>query len=286
MPVLTKISHFPAKLSAAYQEIKSRREAYRFRSSQGPLPMEIGAILDSLENTGVHITSLDKLKLPSVPAFLESARTVGHELCGMEKEKSGKSYVIHAAEGQILSQPALLLFGLEEFFLNLAMAYMGRPVAYRGLTFRRDLADGQETETRLWHKDFEDRRIMKVIVYAKDVDLDCGPFEYISKRDFPRFKRPKSVNGRILDEDMDALVPKSKWMPCTGPLGTVIIVDTCGVYHRGRVPKKDRLAIFHAYNSTTPLMPRFCQPLFSRDRFLSVSGPLSEAQRSALDFSY
>jgi hypothetical protein len=286
MTVLTRISRFPATLSAAYREIKARRAAYRFRSTQGPHSGDIAGILDSLETTGLHLTSLDKLRLPSIPAFLESTRTLCRDLCGMEKEESRKSYVIRATENQILSHPALLLFGLEEFFLGIAKAYIGGPVAYRGLTFRRDLADGQEMETRLWHKDSEDYRILKVIVYANDVDAEGGPFEYISKRDFPRFKRPRSDNGRIQDEDMEGLVPKSKWIPCTGPAGTVIIADTCGIYHRGRVPTKDRFAIFQAYNSTTPRKPHYCQPLFPREDFLSVSGPLSENQKEALAYRY
>lgn len=161
------------------------------------------------------------------------------------------------------------------------------PVAYRGITVRRDFADGQKVETRLWHRDAEDRRIVKIIVYINDVDEPCGPFCYIPKTVAPR-GRLELVDGRVPDSVMGRHVAPRDAVHCTGPAGTVIFTDTCAVFHRGALPSEsDRLTIFYIYNSQAPLEPEYCQPLFDRKRIdARIVSSLDRRQTDVITFRY
>src|SRR4029077_7583664 len=87
-----------------------------------------------------------------------------------------------------------------------------------------------------WHRDFNDRHLLKAFVYLVDVDEETGPFEYV----------PRSAPGGELD-------PLWPWRPLgdnyppdeelatkidgrsvtfTGPKGTLILCNTAG-FHRG-----------------------------------------------------
>jgi hypothetical protein len=184
----------------------------------------------------------------------------------------------------IEAHPALIEWGLTERIIAIVESYIGLPVSYRGVQARIDLADGAQVETRLWHRDGEDRRIVKFIVYASDVPPGEGGFEYIPKPVSPAAESVRLTNYRVLDSDMASLVPRDRWRACTGPAGTVVVTDTCSVWHRGGVPgERDRLTLFYAYNSRHPLAPQHCTPLFDRTRFASnCRGRLSRAQLAAI----
>lgn len=177
--------------------------------------------------------------------------------------------------------------GLDFGLLALVEHYIGLPIAYRGLTARRECADGKMFGTRMWHRDDEDAAILKIIIYLNDVDLQTGPFQFIPSTHAPsEWRVPVIESSRVLDSDMERLVPANFWTPCTGPYGTVVIVDTCRVYHRGIVPKeRDRKAAFYCFNSSKPLNPKWCQPLFDREYFIA-NNLLDERQLSALRYKY
>jgi hypothetical protein len=192
--------------------------------------------------------------------------------------------MLTAPRSLVEAHPALLDWGLDERIVGIVENYIGLPVAYRGVQARIDLADGTQVETRLWHRDGEDRRIVKFIVYAGDVPPGEGGFEYIAKPDAPPAQRVRLTNHRVLDADMARLVPAERWRPCTGPAGTVVVTDTCSVWHRGGVPSvRDRMTLFYAYNSRRPLAPQHCAPMFDRARFAAERGArLTPMQRAVI----
>jgi hypothetical protein len=48
------------------------------------------------------------------------------------------------------------------------------PVAYDGASVNYTVADGREVSTRRWHRDWEDRRMLKVAVCLNDVGHGGG----------------------------------------------------------------------------------------------------------------
>lgn len=272
---------------SARRLVDDRRRRH-YRDSLGRPSEKAREILTALESDGAYITSFDALKFASSPSLKASATEVAQEMA--QREAAGadttKAYVVHAQGATLDARPEMIRWGLEELLLDVAERYMGAPVAYRGLTFRRELPDGQKLDTRLWHLDAEDRRIIKAIVYLNDVTMRHGPFEYIPKSVMARSPNPRMIAGRVTDEDMAAAVPESFWRPCVGPAGTVVIVDTCSVYHRGRLPELDRYALFFAYNSKSPLQPQYCAALFDRERLTAGEANLSPRQKLALQYDY
>jgi hypothetical protein len=239
------------------------------------------AIVEGLRRDGGFVTSLAALAVPGTEAMLAAADRLGAATAGRKPGKGG--FNIQPSAAELEACPELIRWGLDERLLAIVANYLGLPAAYRGLTLRRDIAGGGATETRLWHRDDEDFRICKIIVYLNDVGLDGGPYEFIGKREAPALWRLPAGYQRIADADMARWAPEDRWRTCTGPRGTAVFADTCRVLHRGRIAARaDRLALFFCYNSTEPVHPQHCRPLFDRAAFRARSPGLSAVQEAAI----
>ena len=225
-------------------------------------------ILEGLEIHGTVVTHIDALSKAGYP-WVQDVLRFGPALFEQLNARVGKGYVVHVPGSRIEASPEPLMWGLNERFLDIVEAYIGLPAAYRGLTARRDIANGDQTATRLWHRDGEDARILKLIVYLNDVECaDDGAFEYIPKSLLSSTDGLTVFDGnRISDADIDRVVPKDQQKLCLGPAGTVILTDTCSVFHKGAVGKRrDRYTLFYPFNSFAPLSPRDCTVLFDPAR--------------------
>jgi hypothetical protein len=239
------------------------------------------AIVEGLRRDGGFISSLAALAVPGTDAMLAAADRLAAATAGRRPGKGG--FNIQPSAAELESCPELIRWGLDERLLAIVSNYIGLPAAYRGLTLRRDIAGGDATETRLWHRDDEDFRICKIIVYLNDVGPDGGPYEFIGKREAPSLWRLPAGYQRLTDADMVRWTLPEQWRSCTGPRGTAVFTDTCRVLHRGRIASHDdRLALFFCYNSTSPVHPEHCQPLFDRAAFRRRYPDLTPAQEAAI----
>lgn len=262
---------------------KHSKRTLQHKPNLPEIPHKYVNILEDLREHGVAVSSIDKLILPGSKTALLGLDRLFEKI--EHKYPSEGEYAVQATQAMIEEEPEVLLFGLDPSLLALAEHYIGLPISYRGLTVRRDCANGYRFGTRMWHCDDEDAAILKIIVYLNNISLQTGPFQYIPYRNSPlEWKIPLINSSRVSDADMERLVPKSNWIPCVGPRGTVVIVDTCRVYHRGMLPlSEDRKAAFFSYNSSEPLNPRWCQPLFDRKEFM-VRNQLNQRQLAALGY--
>ena len=181
-----------------------------------------------------------------------------------------------------LRDPLLYMWGLDEANLDLARTYLGLPVRYLGLEFKRERANGCTSDVRQWHMDVEDRRMMKMIVYLNDVDGGGGPFEYLRLADTTRAQaRLKYRSGFVTDEQMGATVPRQDWCQAMGPRLSGVFVDTCRLFHRATPPDiTDRYSMTYSYSSTTPfqVFPEFLQ---ARGTVQALADRMTPAQRRA-----
>jgi hypothetical protein len=236
------------------------------------------AIVDRLQATGSHITTLDALALPETPDMVTAADELYSLIAGRAPGKGG--FIVTATQEEVA--PAIIRWGLNERLLAIVENYICQPVDYRGLVVRRDIKGGVQAETRLWHRDQEDLRIVKIIVYLNDVDRGGGAYECIDRGKLATWRLGRNT-GRIDDALMDRLVPPSFQHSCSGPRGTVVFTDTCAVFHRGSIAhSEDRRALFFCYNSKSPRGPINCKPLFDRESFARNAPDLSPAQLSAI----
>jgi hypothetical protein len=244
-------------------------------------------IVDALETQGAYATDLDALGTAGSAELLTSSDRLFAEMAQVSTGRGSKDYMIAAAPDVITKYPDILRWGLNERFLAIAENYIGLPVTYRGVLARLDMPDGTVRETRIWHLDQEDSRILKIVVYVSDVDDDGGPFEYLpANMRQPRWLA-RGSKKRVDEDAFDRAVPPQSRGAVVGPRGTVGFVDTCRVFHRGRLPTNGtRKSLFFAYNSRWPTRPSHCGPMFHVDKFRAAADALSPRQAAALDFGY
>ncbi|HAA28098.1 MAG TPA: hypothetical protein DCE56_11045 [Cyanobacteria bacterium UBA8553] len=242
-------------------------------------------IVDELQKTGICVTSLESLGLPNTSEFLKAAKRLSQELkeISLLPVNQGK-YEVLATSAQLMKYKELFQWGLNDRLLKIVERYLGLPVAYDGLLSVLSIANGQEIGQRAWHRDREDRRMVKVCVYLNDVTDEGGPFECLQ----PEINSLvcKSIENRyrcVFNEEMKTFFPAAsdQVTTCTGAVGTVIFVDTALYYHRGKPPTQlNRSAIFFSYFSRRPWHPFFCQrsPLSKQERDRLTKG-MSSHQR-------
>ena len=275
-------------ISWSGHELRHRLRRWQHRSRLQALdPRDVRA-LASLGELGGFTTNLADLGIPGSEGLLTAADRLMDEMASLPKQGGTKNYLTSASPEVIIKHPEVLRWGLDERLLSIAEQYHGMPVVYRGVLARLDFPDGQVEETRIWHLDQEDDKILKVIVYVSDVGEDGGPFEFIPADQNPPLSLAKGPKLRVDDDAaLEAAVPSSRWKAVTGPRGTVAFADTCSVLHRGRLPTAGiRKTLFYCYNSKWPFRPTYCEPMFPVDRFIAGAGPLTARQRAALSFSY
>src|SRR4051812_34056505 len=156
----------------------------RYRRNLPSLVEADRALVDALARDGGVITSLDALAVAGTPAMLASGDALMAAIKNRPAVNKG-AFAVQPSEDEIGAYPELIRWGLDERLLAIVTNYIGLPVTYRGLTVRRDFASGDKVETRLFHRDNEDNRIIKIIVYLNDVGDSDGAYEFIPRRCSP-----------------------------------------------------------------------------------------------------
>ncbi|TVP59782.1 MAG: 2OG-Fe(II) oxygenase [Nodularia sp. (in: Bacteria)] len=207
-------------------------------------------LVEKIKYEGVVITSLEELGVPSTPDILAAAKNLITKIPPNTSVKKNE-FVIHASSQQIMEHPAMFSWGLEQRLLDIVENYLGLPVAYNGVYFRRDIANKIVQGSRLWHIDREDRKILKIIIYLNDTNEYTGPFQYIPQDlTLEIVKALKYTSGYIHEQKMREFVSPENYKSCTGSAGTVIFAATGSIFHRGKLPIiSDRFAIFFDYSS-------------------------------------
>jgi hypothetical protein len=248
-------------------------------------------IVNALEIHGIYRTSLDALKLPGTDCFLKSAVALSHNLKNRALLPAFFNFhEVHASFDEFMAYPDIFNWGLNPQLLKVIDRYLGLPVGYDGASCILSVANGREIGARAWHRDREDRRMLKICVYLNDVDTDGGPLECLSPElndwlsQSPQY-RHKSISDREMQQLASSISTAQK-VTCTGPAGTVIFLDTARFFHRGKPPTlQNRTAIFFHYFSRRPSHPFFCHRTpFSKGNLASLMHNLSEEQRACVNW--
>jgi hypothetical protein len=240
-----------------------KRYARQLETHQAALPELCGVtqkIVADLRLGGVSQAPLGHLGIDGTSEII----SLGQDLVAKEMDhfqsqaKAGIKFLMMRAAA-VLANPQLYLFGLNSSFLDIAETYIGLPVGYDGVSIQYTRADGEETATRLWHRDREDRKMLKIIVYLNDVDTGGGPFQLLPR--VPDTAREQRYLYLLAPEERAALDAGKLGKPtqCEGPSGTAIFADTATFFHRGKpTVRRDRSAIFFSYFAQCPQRPFFC----------------------------
>jgi hypothetical protein len=133
-----------------------------------------------------------------------------------------------------------LRVGLEPAFLDLANAYLGlwAKLEYVDLWYTPPTAVEDRRASQRWHRDFNDRHLLKGFLYLLDVDAEAGPFEYVPGS-FPGGPLgdlwPWAPGGKEAyppQEEFDRRLADARIETFAAPRGTLILCNTAG-FHRG-----------------------------------------------------
>lgn len=233
-----------------------------------PLGVVAQRVVNDVNEQGISVLPLGDLPCPSNASLLEVLPRVNADMDALPTDgshlieyPSGFDHCVPLNPTDIArAYPALYLWGLDERILDIIENCIGLPIAYHGVIARKEVVDGEFRGTRNWHRDMEDRNIIRISIYLSDVlDADGGPFEYIPKPLTPPDRAFVGHEGRISDDVMRKIVPESAWKRCVGPAGTVIFGAVAKVYHHGKMPKRPRKAISYYYTTREPTNEVLCR---------------------------
>lgn len=235
--------------------------AYKLRRDR--LSGESARVLEELDRWGLAVSSVDRL-LGQGSCYEELRATVHASEQALEKQIAeareaadgpgaiGKKTYMFMLLGP---RPALDLesvygrFALQEPVREIANAYFGMCTSLRYFNVWHTVPTlAAARESQLWHRDPEDRQILKVFVNLSDVDDGAGPLTYAAGthvkgtvRGEPRYIVEADGSRRSDDSQMAEVVPSEQWVRGVGPSGTMIFADTRGYHKGGLARERDRI---------------------------------------------
>lgn len=152
----------------------------------------------------------------------------------------------------IMACPHLLGLMNHPGLLQIASGFLGCKPTISGVGLRWSFPHASTTsDVQRFHRDTEDWKILRLIVYLTDVFTDSGPHQFVagSQRSAGRFRLQPYTDAYI-----DKRFGREKVVTILGPKGTTFLGDMWGV-HRGVPPSgQPRLLFSCTYTMTaTPI---------------------------------
>ena len=189
-------------------------------------------------------------------AFVEEAER-------SDSRDTTKDYLIrrYAPGAKIAPESPWAAACLSDRMLGLANAYlhMWSKLEYVDFWYSVPVeGDSGRIQSQRWHRDFDDRHLLKAFLYLVDVDEHTGPFEFVAG----------SARGRAAadfypwypgspayppDREFDAAVDTEDIKTFTACAGTLILCNTSGFHRGGFATAKPRVLATATYCSPASL---------------------------------
>jgi phytanoyl-CoA dioxygenase PhyH len=218
----------------------------------------------------------------------ETEHALAHDGEGLRR-RVGKEFVVrlHSYDAEVGLDDPWLRVCTSHRMLDVANAYLGLWSKLEYLDVWYSIPQPVSSERKAsqrWHRDYNDRHLLKAFLYLVDVDEDTGPFEYIagSTRGGPFADswpwRPLSESYPPQDE-LAQRIPSEAIKTFTAPKGTIIFCNTSGFHRGGFATAKPRVLATVTYSS-----PASLASLTERNYSLpaDASNGLDRSQRHAL----
>ena len=272
------------KHNASWYVLKNPWSRSRFSSHQRAVPPAQGAFIRDLATTGVASgtvqqagidandygrlregveefarTSADRIAAATASysdsldlGSLEHNRERFRRFFRDKDEAKLDDYILKMnPENSVLgSNHPLIRIGLSAPILDVVSAYLKLwpKLIYADAWYSIPLDPGKRIGSQRWHRDPEDRQMVKVYVYFSDIDADAGAMEYVLGTS-NSLGRPgleigewKAAGAHLYPpaELVETTFPVSQRFSCSGPPGTLLFCDTTGL-HRGGISRKPRV---------------------------------------------
>jgi hypothetical protein len=279
--------------------LANRASALRFSRERPRLDaVQQGIVERLLEEGYATVPFTDLFPEPGVWEALEAdAARFRHETeAGLAQESEGGDSALRRRPGKEflvrkyaygvklgLDDPWLRL-GVEPRLLDVANAYLGlwSKLEYVDVWYTPPADDEAERRSsQRWHRDFNDRHLLKAFLYLVDVDEETGPFEYVP-RSAPGGELDKLWPWRPLGENyppQDELAARvdGRAVTFTAPKGTLIFCNTSGFHRGGFATGKPRVLATFTWDS-----PASLKALSERNYVFEDGEALTGARRYAL----
>jgi hypothetical protein len=161
-----------------------------------------------------------------------------------------------------LDSPWLEL-GLDERILNVVNSYLGlwSKLYFFDLWYILPLkGERQAAASQMWHRDPEDRRLVKIFLYFSEVNEGSGPLQYVpgSRRwggPYSHLWR-KRYQAYPPENEFEAEIPRSQWVTGLASPGTFVLVDTTGFHRGGYATLQPRLSATWTYVTPASYLAR------------------------------
>lgn len=179
------------------------------------------------------------------------------------RRRSGKEFVVRRYSYGItlgFDDPWLRLAAGRRM-LDIANAYHGllSKLEYVDLWYTPPVReDARRRVSQNWHRDFNDRHLLKAFIYLVDVGDDTGPFEHVPGSQ-PGGAYGKRWSWRPLGDNYPPLDELEPWLAehpaktFTGPKGTMLFCNTAGIHRGGFATGRPRVLATFTYDSAAAL---------------------------------
>jgi hypothetical protein len=258
-----------------HDRLLANRSARRRYAHEPPLldPVQTG-IVEELREQGYAVVPLSEL-VPDPETWTEldaeATRFITETEWELAREREGgdsalrrrpgKEFVVrkYAYDVQLGLDDPWLRLGLNKRLLDISNTYLGMwtKLEYIDVWYTPAADESERKSSQRWHRDFNDRHLLKAFLYLVDVDEETGPFEYV----------PRSAPGNELDhlwpwrplgenyppDDELAAKIEGKAVSFVAPKGTVIFCNTSGFHRGGFASGKPRTLATVTYSSPASL---------------------------------
>jgi len=257
--------------------LSNRSSRQRFNRSRPALDPVQSRVLDELRAEGFAVLPFSELVSdPEAWRAIEqqAASFVADTEAGLAAEREGgdaeglrrrvgKEFVVrrHSYGVELGFDDPWFRVCASRRLLDLANAYLGlwSKLEYVDVWYSvPQPLEASRVASQRWHRDFNDRHLLKGFVYLTDVDEATGPFQYIAgSAPGGRYAdawpwRPLGANYPP-ENELEQRVPPEFRHVFTGPKGTMILCNTCGFHRGGFATGKARVLATMTYSSPASL---------------------------------
>ena len=263
--------HYRVRMAPTTWNAINRRARSNLESCAAPLDTPQRTALEGLRRDGVHQTTIgdflggavDLARLRADADALLQRPALREQIASRRSREGVKWYVVRAF-GYRPRIPVPASFAdllLNDKVLAVANAYLGvtSRLKYLDVWHNFSVAESDPPiDSELWHRDNEDRNLVKLFIHLSDVDETAGPLTYI------RGSQPGGPHGELFPSDppsgsyppkreLEEQIPDGGLASCTGDAGTMVWFDACGLHRGGRATRKARTLLVATYASDAAL---------------------------------
>jgi ectoine hydroxylase-related dioxygenase (phytanoyl-CoA dioxygenase family) len=247
--------------------LSNRASRRRFSSDHPALDDQQQRVVSDLAEQGYSVVSFSELfsaeELAAIDA--QAVQFAEDTASGLARDgeqlrvREGKEFVVrlHSYDSELGLDDPWFRVCTSRRMLDIANSYVGLRTKLEYVDVWYSVPQpgtAVRVASQKWHRDFNDRKLVKAFLYLVDVDETMGPFEYVpgSAGDGPYAGlwpwEPLGRNYPSQDEFAER-VPDASIRTFTAPYGTLIFCDTSGFHRGGLSTTRPRVLATVTYSS-------------------------------------